>query len=91
MQELTNGTAPIMRAMAVIKIREDLLNQILGLSEQYTHADNKDVYMQQITTELLRLRQTSIKVVELIVLWRDQLRYLALMGTSQKLLRKRRA
>jgi hypothetical protein len=37
------------------------------------------------------LRHESIKVVELVVLWRDQIRYLTMMGTRQKHLRKRRA
>lgn len=37
------------------------------------------------------LRTLSIRTVELIVLWRDQFRYLSLMSTNLKLARKRRA
>ena len=41
--------------------------------------------------KLKELRALSIRTVELIVLWRDQFRYLALIGSKQRTLRKRRA
>ena len=37
------------------------------------------------------LRALSIRCVELVVLWRDQFRYLALIGSKQRTIRKRRA
>ena len=37
------------------------------------------------------LRAHSIRCVELVVLWRDQFRYLALIGSKQRTIRKRRA
>ena len=40
---------------------------------------------------LSRLRALSIRAVELIVLWRDQLRYLALLSTKHRPLRRKRA
>ena len=37
------------------------------------------------------MRALSIRCVELVVLWRDQFRYLALIGSKQRTIRKRRA
>ena len=45
----------------------------------------------KIELMLRDLRALSIRTVELIVLWRDQFRYLALIGSKQRTLRKRRA
>ena len=40
---------------------------------------------------LKNLRDLSIKAVENIVLWRDAFRYLALIGSKQRTIRKKRA
>lgn len=47
--------------------------------------------MSEIEQTLLKLRQASIRTVELIVLWRDQFRYFALMTSKQRLARKKKA
>jgi hypothetical protein len=81
-----------MKTMGAIRTREQLLASIAKLSEELKIGPiPQEQLVTQISSELLQLRHSSIKVVELIVLWRDQLRYLTLMGTKSKQLRKRRA
>mgnify|MGYP000999475149 CR=1 FL=1 len=52
-------------------------------------ATNEEI--DELSDLLRRLRSLSIRAVELVVLWRDQLRYLALLGAKQKSIRKKRA
>ena len=47
--------------------------------------------LDSIESKLRDLRHLSIRAVELVVLWRDQFRYLALIGSKQRTIRKRRA
>lgn len=78
--------------MSAIEARETQIKLIYELSDQMKgDTADKDGLVQQLAAELLKLRHESIKVVELVVLWRDQIRYLTMMGTRQKHLRKRRA
>jgi hypothetical protein len=45
----------------------------------------------EIEKLLIRLRALTIKTVEMIVLWRDQFRYFALMSSKVRLARKKKA
>ena len=45
----------------------------------------------EIEKMLIRLRGLTIKTVEMIVLWRDQFRYFALMSSKVRLARKKKA
>ena len=83
------GQAPIIKVVEVIRTREQTLVEIAELSVTYTDKDNEKA--KEMEDLLLSLRSLSIRTVELIVLWRDQFRYLALMSTKMKLQKKRLA
>lgn len=52
--------------------------------------ESKEGKIEELEDKLLKLRSLSIRTVELIVLWRDQFRYFALMTSKQRLARKKR-
>lgn len=82
-----------MNTMEIIKRREECLATILKLNQSYENASEEEQtqIIDQVEQQLKDLRALSIRVVELVVLWRDQFRYLALIGSKQRTLRKRRA
>jgi hypothetical protein len=53
--------------------------------------DESDYNVDELEQLLIKLRSSSIRTVEFIVLWRDQFRYFALMSTKQRLVRKKKA
>jgi hypothetical protein len=58
--------------MSAIDAREAQIKTILELNEQLkSESGDKEALTQLISQELLKLRQDSIRVVELVVLWRD--------------------
>ena len=67
----------------MIKQREETLNQINNFPS--------DKSVDELEQLLLGLRRLSIRTVELIVLWRDQFRYLSLVNNKMRLGRKKRA
>ena len=84
--------------MEVVKQREACLSEIHKLNEslntndqQQVSEENQNQVLDQIEARLKELRALSIRCVELVVLWRDQFRYLALIGSKQRTIRKRRA
>lgn len=79
--------------MKIVESRETCLQEILSLTqtlESMPEAEQSEI-LDQIETNMKELRRLSIRCVELVVLWRDQFRYLALIGTKQRAIRKRRA
>lgn len=75
-----------MKVIEIINAREQVLSEI----NEITKAEN-DRKVTELEHLLLKLRQASIRAVELIVLWRDQFRYFALMTSKQRLARKKKA
>lgn len=63
--------------------REQLLKAIRTASNTAT--------VDEMEKMLIRLRGLTIKTVEMIVLWRDQFRYFALMLSKGRLARKKKA
>lgn len=72
------------RVIDVIKQREEALSQIDSFPSSGKSVDE----LEQL---LLSLRRLSIRTVELIVLWRDQFRYLSLVNNKVRIGRKKRA
>jgi len=79
--------------METIRRREECLHALQRLNQSLEHApeEQQASIVDQVELLLKDLRALSIRVVELVVLWRDQFRYLALIGSKQRTLRKRRA
>ena len=93
--EFERGDITVVSVMKNIQKREEMLAQIIEQSkalenQQFEEGDKNDL-VDKIELMLRDLRALSIRTVELIVLWRDQFRYLALIGSKQRTLRKRRA
>ena len=93
--EFERGDIAVISVMKNIQKREEVLAKII---EQSKTLDDPKLDEGQINDTidklelmLRELRALSIRTVELIVLWRDQFRYLALIGSKQRTLRKRRA
>lgn len=53
-------------------------------------AEFQEAKVEELEDKLFKLRSLSIRTVELIVLWRDQFRYFALMTSKQRLARKKK-
>jgi hypothetical protein len=83
--DFIKGIAPVLKVIEIITIREHLLNEVNELCEK---EPRKVEHLEQL---LGKLRSASIRAVELIVLWRDQFRYYALMSASKRLARKKKA
>ena len=83
--DFVKGIAPVLKVIEIISIRENLLNEVSELCEK---EPRKIEHLEQL---LCKLRSASIRAVELIVLWRDQFRYYALMSVSKRLARKKKA
>lgn len=83
--DFVKGIAPVLKVIEIISIRENLLNEVSELCEK---EPRKIENLEQL---LGKLRSASIRAVELIVLWRDQFRYYALMSASKRLARKKKA
>lgn len=80
---LINGSAPIIRVLAAIRSREEQMLLVRKLNKELSGENQKDA-LAKLSSELIKLRQVSIRTVELIVLWRDQLRHLSLIGANAK-------
>lgn len=93
--EFERGDIAVVSVMKNIQKREEMLAQIIeqskALENQQLEEGDKNDLVDKIELMLRDLRALSIRTVELIVLWRDQFRYLALIGSKQRTLRKRRA
>lgn len=57
--------------MKAINDREAQLRVISTLNDQLRNEVDKEPLLKLISDNLVKLRQISIRVVELIVLWRD--------------------
>jgi hypothetical protein len=94
-QELTDmgkGEAPVQKVAKVTQERHQIIDQIRELNAQFNPEQEPDKQMlDQFVILLQKLRSVSIRAVEVIVLWRDQLRYLALLSTNHRPLRRKRA
>ena len=84
-QDFENNQAPVINCMETVKSREECLKEIhrlnLSLNDEMSE-ENQSLQLDQIETKLKDLRALSIRCVELVVLWRDQFRYLALIGSK---------
>ena len=90
--------AAVLNCMQVITQREKCLQDIMSLNieldkvlQATPQQDALERVLEAIEGKLRELRSLAIRAVELIVLWRDQFRYLALIGSKQRTIRKRRA
>ena len=93
--EFERSEVAIISAMKNIERREEALADIIESSKKLEDSNLNEDEISEIVDKfeikLKELRALSIRTVELIVLWRDQFRYLALIGSKQRNLRKRRA
>lgn len=91
-EDFQSGQAPILNCISTIQQREKCLGDIFKLNTELSAGpENESPLVDQIEAKLKELRSLSIRCVELVVLWRDQFRYLALIGSKQRTIRKRRA
>lgn len=93
-QDFERGEAPVLAVCRMMMQREDLIRRVeeqSGRLQQAVTEDETNTQLGEIETSLRELRTASIRMVELIVLWRDAFRYLAMLGTKQRSIRKKRA
>lgn len=77
--------------MKTVEERENQIRLVAQLSDDLSVALSKEALLSRLCAELFTLRHLSIQVVELIVLWRDQLKQICAMATlGSKVARKRR-
>ena len=89
---MNKDEAPVQKVLKIIQERQDTVDQILTLNGSLAADQEPDkALIDQFVLLLQKLRSLSIRAVELIVLWRDQLRYLALLSTKHRPLRRKRA
>ena len=96
MQDFEQGQSPILNCLVTINRREKCLQEIVDLNKALQAASTQSEEQQnqivdQVEAKLREIRALSIRCVELVVLWRDQFRYLALIGSKQRTIRKKRA
>lgn len=73
--------------METVNKREQCLSDIHALNGQLDEShqlsdEEQNAILDKVEVKLRELRALSIRCVELVVLWRDQFRYLALIGSK---------
>lgn len=71
--------APVIKVIEVVKQREQTLDDIRLVCQR---SPDNEANFAELEGLLILLRTLSIRTVELIVLWRDQFRYLSLLSTK---------
>ncbi len=92
-EDFKNGRSPVQNVLKVIDQREKCLAECVEISKKLGDAspEQSEELLQEMDKKLKELRQLGIKTVENVVLWRDQFRSLAMTGSNQKSIKKRKA
>ena len=92
-QDFEQKLSTVLNCMEVVARREACLGEIVSMGSRVDSVGDEELNqtLDSIESKLRDLRHLSIRAVELVVLWRDQFRYLALIGSKQRTIRKRRA
>ncbi len=87
--DFQKGSAPIQKVLKVTQAREECLSEIADYNKEHLVGQGEPPVVSQdkityVAKLLNNLRTLSIHVVECIVLWRDQMRYVALLNQQKR-------